>query len=84
MGADFRKRTLLDRKAALLRVLPANRRVRYARHFNDSSAQALYIEITTLCGSGFDTDRQYRIFGEILRASGLSNGSCRTTVRTVS
>jgi bifunctional non-homologous end joining protein LigD len=34
-GADFRPRLLLDRKAALHRTLPANRRIRYARHLND-------------------------------------------------
>ena len=34
-GADFRPRPLLERKAALHRTLPANRRVRYARHLND-------------------------------------------------
>jgi bifunctional non-homologous end joining protein LigD len=37
-GADFRKRPLLERKNALHRMLRANRRVRYARHMNDSSA----------------------------------------------
>ena len=37
-GADFRPRPLLERKAALLRTLPANRRVRYARHLNDDCA----------------------------------------------
>lgn len=34
-GADFRPRTLLQRKAALLGVLPGNRRIRYARHLAD-------------------------------------------------
>ena len=34
-GADFRRRPLLDRKAALHRTLPANRRIRYTRHLND-------------------------------------------------
>src|ERR1700736_3394778 len=38
-GADFRARPLLERKTALHRLLPANRRVCYARHMNDSSAQ---------------------------------------------
>jgi bifunctional non-homologous end joining protein LigD len=38
-GADFRGRPLLERKAALHRMLPANRRVRYARHVNNSSAE---------------------------------------------
>ena len=38
-GADFRRRTLLERKDTLHRLLPANRRVRYARHMNDSSAE---------------------------------------------
>ena len=37
-GADFRPRPLLERKAALHRTLPANRRVRYARHINDDSS----------------------------------------------
>jgi bifunctional non-homologous end joining protein LigD len=37
-GADFRPRPLLERKTALLRTLPANRRVRYARHLNDDCA----------------------------------------------
>jgi bifunctional non-homologous end joining protein LigD len=36
-GADFRPRPLLERKAALYRTLPANRRIRYAAHFADSS-----------------------------------------------
>jgi bifunctional non-homologous end joining protein LigD len=35
-GADFRTRTLLHRKAALHRTLPANRRIRYASHIVDS------------------------------------------------
>jgi ATP-dependent DNA ligase len=35
-GADLHKRSLLDRKSALYRTLPANRRVRYAKHINDS------------------------------------------------
>src|SRR5687768_13292941 len=34
-GADFRQRRLLERKAALHRLLPANRRIRYAGHFLD-------------------------------------------------
>ena len=34
--ADFRSRPLLARKSALYRVLPANRRIRYAGHFADS------------------------------------------------
>jgi bifunctional non-homologous end joining protein LigD len=36
-GADFRPRPLLERKDALYRTLPANRRIRYAAHFADSS-----------------------------------------------
>jgi len=44
-GADFRKRTLLERKDALHGVLPANRRVRYARHINDSSAEIWQLAI---------------------------------------
>ena len=32
-GADFRVRPLLERKAALHRLLPANGRIRYAGHF---------------------------------------------------
>jgi bifunctional non-homologous end joining protein LigD len=44
-GADFRKRTLLERKAALHRVLPANKRVRYTRHINDSSAEVWELAI---------------------------------------
>ena len=35
-GADFRVRPLIERKAALHRLLPANRRIRYAGHFLDS------------------------------------------------
>lgn len=35
-GADFRDRPLLERKAALYRTLPANRRIRFANHFSDS------------------------------------------------
>ncbi len=35
-GADFRPRPLLARKAALHRLLPANRRIRYAGHFRAS------------------------------------------------
>ena len=38
-GADFRPRPLLERKAALHRTLPANRRVRYARHLNGESSE---------------------------------------------
>src|SRR5687767_10343398 len=38
-GADFRPRALLDRKAALHGLLPANRRVRYTGHFIGSSAE---------------------------------------------
>jgi len=34
-GADFRQRPLRERKAALHRTLPANRRICYARHLND-------------------------------------------------
>jgi bifunctional non-homologous end joining protein LigD len=37
-GADFRQRPLLERKAALHRTLPANRRIRYTRHLNDDCA----------------------------------------------
>jgi len=44
-GADFRKRTLLERKDALHRLLPANRRVRYARHMNDSSAEVWQLAV---------------------------------------
>ena len=35
-GADFRARPLIERKAALYRLLPANRRIRYTGHFLDS------------------------------------------------
>ena len=35
-GADFRPRRLLDRKAALLGILPGNRRIRYTKHLGDS------------------------------------------------
>ena len=38
-GANFRPRPLLERKAALHRMLPANRRIRYAGHFRDSCAE---------------------------------------------
>lgn len=38
-GADFRPRALLERKAALYHTLPANRRIRYAGHFADSSCE---------------------------------------------
>jgi bifunctional non-homologous end joining protein LigD len=38
-GADLRNRTLLERKAALLGVMPGNRRIRYARHMADSSLE---------------------------------------------
>ena len=38
-GADLRGRPLLERKDALLRTLPANRRIRYARHVPDSSTE---------------------------------------------
>lgn len=38
-GADFRARPLLERKAALYHTLPANRRIRYAGHFADSSRE---------------------------------------------
>ena len=38
-GADFRPRPLLERKAALHRLLPANRRVRYSGHFIGSHAE---------------------------------------------
>jgi bifunctional non-homologous end joining protein LigD len=34
-GADLRARALLQRKDALHRMLPANRRIRYAAHVND-------------------------------------------------
>ena len=37
-GADFRSRPLLDRKDALHRTLPANRRIRYTRHIANSSS----------------------------------------------
>lgn len=37
-GADFRPRALLQRKDALHRTLPANRRIRYAAHIPDSCA----------------------------------------------
>ncbi|HYC44896.1 MAG TPA: hypothetical protein VED01_05365 [Burkholderiales bacterium] len=37
-GADFRPRPLLQRKDALHRMLPANRRIRYAAHINDNCA----------------------------------------------
>ena len=36
-GADLRPRPLLERKAALLGILPGNRRIRYARHVANSS-----------------------------------------------
>jgi bifunctional non-homologous end joining protein LigD len=38
-GADLRDRTLLQRKDALYRALPANRRIRYARHVSNSSSE---------------------------------------------
>jgi bifunctional non-homologous end joining protein LigD len=38
-GADLRPRPLLERKAALLGVMPGNRRIRYARHMADSSLE---------------------------------------------
>jgi bifunctional non-homologous end joining protein LigD len=38
-GADFRPRRLLDRKSALHGLMPGNRRIRYAGHFADSSAE---------------------------------------------
>jgi bifunctional non-homologous end joining protein LigD len=38
-GADLRDRPLLDRKAALLGIMPGNRRIRYARHTADSSRE---------------------------------------------
>jgi hypothetical protein len=44
-GADFGSRPLLDRKAAVLRVLPANRRVRYAKHINDSSVEVWQLAV---------------------------------------
>ena len=34
-GADFRARPLIERKVALHKTLPANRRIRYAAHFAD-------------------------------------------------
>jgi bifunctional non-homologous end joining protein LigD len=37
-GADSRPRSLLERKDALHRTLPANRRIRYARHLSKSSS----------------------------------------------
>jgi ATP-dependent DNA ligase len=44
-GADFRPRPLLERKAALFRLLPANRRVRYAGHLLDDCS-ALWEMVT--------------------------------------
>jgi bifunctional non-homologous end joining protein LigD len=44
-GADFRNRILVDCKAALHRLLPANRRVRYARHINDSSDEVWQLAV---------------------------------------
>ena len=38
-GADFRPRPLLQRKDALHRVLPANRRIRFATHIPDSCSE---------------------------------------------
>jgi hypothetical protein len=38
-GAGLRPRPLLERKDALYRTVPANRRIRYARHVSDSSAE---------------------------------------------
>ena len=38
-SADFRTRTLLERKDVLYRTLPASRRVRYATHILNSSAE---------------------------------------------
>ena len=38
-GADFRPRRLLERKAALLGILPGNRRIRYTKHLTDSVAE---------------------------------------------
>ena len=38
-GADFRPRPLVDRKGALYGLMPGNRRIRYAGHFADSSAE---------------------------------------------
>jgi DNA ligase-1 len=38
-GADLRPRPLLERKAALLGIVPGNRRIRYARHMPDSSRE---------------------------------------------
>jgi bifunctional non-homologous end joining protein LigD len=38
-GADLRPRPLLERKAALLGIMPGNRRIRYARHMAGSSRE---------------------------------------------
>ena len=38
-GVDFRPRPLLQRKAALLGILPGNRRIRYTKHLTDSVAE---------------------------------------------
>jgi ATP-dependent DNA ligase len=38
-GADLRPRPLLERKAALVRIVAGNRRIRYARHMPDSSRE---------------------------------------------
>ena len=44
-GADFRTRPLLERKAALYRTLPANRRIRYAGHFSDSCHELWHLAV---------------------------------------
>lgn len=46
-GADFRLRSLLERKATLRRLIPGNRRVLYAAHLNDdcSSLWQLALEM---------------------------------------
>jgi bifunctional non-homologous end joining protein LigD len=44
-GADFRLRTLAERKDALHRTLPANRRIRYTRHLPDHSADVWKVAV---------------------------------------
>ncbi len=44
-GADFRQRTLLERKDALHRTLPANRRIRYTRHLPDSCVEVWKVAV---------------------------------------
>ena len=67
-GADFRKRTLFERKDALRGVLPANRRVRYARHMNDSSAEIWHLAVQ------MDVPRAGRRSRQRLVLSGRSSG----------